>query len=325
MNEETALTIRGRADRGRGVVRLFKLVIGELWMRTAGPAPIEIETPAATLGALVGGLLGCLAAGYLGLVLWDRWLPVAGPVLTLPVVWGALVFHGLLVERGEKDFVRATLERYVSPAVVEEVVARRIDPALGGRRQTVTVLFSDVRGFTGLSERLAPESLVQILNEFFTAAGEIVLARGGTLDKFIGDAVMAFWGAPIPGEDHALLAVSAALDLQAAARRLDARLQTELGERFRIGVGLNTGAAIVGHIGSPRRLGYTVIGDPVNLAARVQAMTREREADVLITQATYEAVKFDVEAEPLGIVPVRGRKDPVAVYRLLGLKAPTHP
>jgi adenylate cyclase len=274
--------------------------------------------------SLAAAVVGSLVLGYLVFSGLNRWLAIAGPVMSLPAIWGALAAYGFVVERKEKNFVRLTLERYVSPAVVQEVIERGIDLALGGKRQTVTILFSDIRGFTGLSERIPPESVVEILSRHFAAASDIVLKHGGTLDKFIGDAVMAFWGAPAPHEHHAFLAVKAALEMQAAAAELDASLGERLGERFQIGIGINTGDAIVGHTGSPQRMGYTAVGDPVNLASRVEGMTGELRAAILITQFTYELVKFYVEAEPLGVVPVRGRRDPVAIYRLLGLK-PTGP
>jgi adenylate cyclase len=273
-----------------------------------------------TVGALGGLVVGWLALGYLLFAALNLWLTVAGPVLSVPLIWGALASYGFVVERKEKDFVRSTLERYVSPAVVQEVIERRVDLALGGKRQTLTILFSDIRGFTGLSERLPSETVVEFLNQHFTIASEIILKHGGTLDKFIGDAVMAFWGAPTPRENHALLAVQAALEMQ-AAKQVDERFQERFGERLQIGIGINTGDAIVGHIGSPQRMGYTVVGDPVNLASRVSGLTREHQAEILITQFTYELVKFYVEAEPLGVVSVRGRSDPVAIYRVLGLKA----
>src|SRR3972149_9051455 len=126
---------------------------------------------------------------------------------------------------------------------------------------------------------------------------------------------MAFWGAPAPRDDHALSAVRAALEIQASAKALDARLHARLGEHFRIGIGINTGDAIVGHIGSPQCMGYTAIGDPVNLASRVEEIAREHQAEILITHFTYELVKFYVEAEPLGFGPVRGRKGPTALSR----------
>jgi len=131
---------------------------------------------------------------------------------------------------------------------------------------------------------------------------------------------MAFWGAPTSYDDYALRAVKTALEMQAAARVIDASAQARLGERFRIGIGINSGDAVVGQIGAPERLSYTAVGDPVNVAARVESLTREKDADILITQSTYELVKFEVQAEPLGFMHVKGRTDPVGLYRVLGLK-----
>lgn len=273
-----------------------------------------------TVSVLAAVLAAYLAAGYLLFATSNVWLAVAGPVVGAPLVWGALAFYGFIVERKEKHFVRSTLELYVNPAVVEEVISLGIDLAPGGKRRTLTILFSDIRGFTGLSERLSPEVMVDILNRHFTASSEIILNSRGTLDKFIGDAIMAFWGAPAPHEDHALVAVKAAIAMQAAAKELDKLLQARLGERFMIGVGINTGDAVVGHIGSPRRMGYTAVGDPTNLASRVESLTKEYQAEILITQTTYDLVKEHIEAESLGQVSVKGRKEPTAIYRVIGLK-----
>jgi adenylate cyclase len=204
--------------------------------------------------------------------------------------------------------------------VVGEIIDRKIDLALGGKRRPLTILFSDIRGFTGLSERIPPETVVEMLNEYFTCATEIILKHRGTMDKFIGDAVMAFWGAPTPREDHAVLAVRAAIEMQELASRIDASLVKRSGERFRIGIGINTGDAIVGHVGSPQHMGYTAMGDPVNLASRIEGITKEHNADILISQFTYEHVKFHVETESLGFVSVKGRNDSVGIYRLIGLK-----
>jgi adenylate cyclase len=299
---------------GASTLALFGLI------GVAASLVVGRSRPWVAAAALGGVVLGSLALGYVCFATFELWMPIAGPVLSAIATWGTLAFQSFASERKEKEFVRGALERYVSPEVVRDVIERRIDLALSGRRQTITVLFSDLRGFTGLSERLPPETVVEILNEHFTAASETILRHGGTLDKFIGDAVMAFWNAPVPRADHALCAVRAALEMQAAAAALDARVKDRLGERLRIGVGINTGDAIVGHIGSARRLGYTAIGDPVNIAARVEALTREQDAVILVTQFTYELVKFDVEAEPLGVVPIRGRRDAVALYRVTGLK-----
>jgi adenylate cyclase len=163
--------------------------------------------------------------------------------------------------------------------------------------------------------------MVEILNQHFTASSEIILDSGGTLDKFIGDAIMAFWGAPAPREDHALAAVKTAIAMQAAAKDLDKIVQARWGEEFRIGIGINTGDAVVGHIGSPRRMGYTAVGDPTNLASRVEGLTKDYQAEILITQTTYDLVKDQIEVDSLGQAPVKGRKETTAIYRVTGLKA----
>jgi adenylate cyclase len=281
---------------------------------------VNLRSPWLTASFLAAILASYLILGYFLFTAFQLWLALAGPVVSAPIIWGVLAFYAYLVERKEKNFVRSTLERYVNPAVVQEVISRGIDLSLGGKHRTITILFSDVRGFTGLSERLSPETMVEILNQHFTASSEIILNSGGTLDKFIGDAIMAFWGAPAPREDHALAAVKAALEIQMAAKALDKLLQERLGERFMIGVGINTGDAVVGHIGSPRRMGYTAVGDPTNLASRVESLTKDYQAEILITQTTYDLVKDQIEAESLGRVPVKGRKETTIIYRVIGLK-----
>lgn len=281
---------------------------------------VDQRHPWLTVTVLATVLAACSALGYLLFATSNLWLAVAGPIASAPLVWGGIAFYDFVMERKEKNFVRSTLEHYVNAAVVEEVISRGIDLAPGGKRRIVTVLFSDVRGFTGLSERLSPEVMVEILNQHFTASSEIILNSGGTLDKFIGDAIMAFWGAPAPRDDHALTAIKTAIAIQTAAKELDRLLQERLGERFQIGVGINTGDAVVGHIGSLRRMGYTCVGDPVNLASRVESLTKEYQAEILITQATYELVKDQIEAESLGHVSVKGRKDTAAIYRVIRLK-----
>jgi adenylate cyclase len=276
--------------------------------------------PWITVSVLLTVLVVYIALAYLLFAVWNLWLAVAGPVVSTPLIWGGLALYNFIVERKEKNLVRSTLELYVNPSVVQEVISRGIDLSLRGKRQTITILFSDVRGFTGLSERLSPEAMVEILNQHFTTSSELILNSGGTLDKYIGDAIMAFWGAPAPREDHALTAVKTALDMQAAARALDKLVQARWGEQFRIGVGINTGEAVVGHIGSPRRLGYTAVGDPTNLASRVESLTKDYQAEILITQTTYDLVKDHIAVESLGRVPVKGRKEPTAIYRVIGLK-----
>ena len=274
-----------------------------------------------TLISAFASIAAPVVLGYLMFTMREQWAPAAALSTSALFVWGGVTLYGFVSERKEKGLVRATLERYVSPALVREVIDQGVDLGLGGKRQQLTILFSDIRGFTGMAERIAPEVLVGILCQHFARAGEIIHRHGGTLDKFIGDAVMAFWGAPTPRADHALCAVRAAVEMHAAAAELSARVKTEVGEEIRIGIGINSGDAVVGHIGSPERMEYTAVGDPVNLASRVEAMTRQHEADILITQFTHELVKFDVEVEPLGTTSVRGRTDQIAIYRVIRLKS----
>lgn len=311
------MILQGKGVKRTGAAWTFLLF---LILGIAASFSVGQRQPWLTVSLLAVVLAVYLTTGYLLFSTSNVWLEAAGPAACAPLVWGGLAFYSFIAERKEKNFVRSTLECYVSPAVVQEVITRGIDLAPGGKRHTVTILFSDVRGFTGLSERLSPEAMVDILNQHFAASSEVILNSGGTLDKFIGDAIMAFWGAPAPREDHALAAVKAAIDMQVAAKALDRVVQARWGEPFRIGIGINTGDAIVGHIGSPRRMGYTAVGDPTNLASRVEGLTKEYQADILITQATYELIRDQIEAEPLGQAAVKGRKETTAIYRVIGLK-----
>jgi adenylate cyclase len=300
---------------GAGVTLLLFLVIGV----TAGG--LGRRGLWVTLGALLASVVGPVVFGYAMFTTREQWVPAAALATSAPLVWGAVTLYGFVSERKEKSLVRATLERYVSPALVREVIDHGVDLGLGGKRQQLTILFSDIRGFTGIAERIAPEILVDILCQHFARASEIIHRHGGTLDKFIGDAVMAFWGAPTPRADQGLCAVRAALEMQAAAAELNARVKREVGEEIKIGIGINSGDTVVGHIGSPARMEYTAVGDPVNLASRVEGMTAQHQADILITQFTYELVKYDVDVEPLGATTVRGRTDPIAIYRVVRLKS----
>jgi PAS domain S-box-containing protein len=228
-------------------------------------------------------------------------------------------------ERLERDRRKATAEReqiqkifehYMAPAVFQELVRQGPErTGIGGARRELTIMFADLRGFTGLSERLPPEQLVEILNGYLSAATDIVFEHQGTIDKFIGDAVMALFGAPVPVEKHALQAVRAALAMQ---RRL-ADTPARRGQRASFGVGINTGPGIVGTIGAPQLMSYTVIGDVVNVAARLQGEARAGE--VLVTEDTYRLVADDVDAEELGSVYVKGRLAPVTMYKVTAVRA----
>ncbi len=219
-----------------------------------------------------------------------------------------------IFESLEKRRLRRVLERSVDPQVMKMLLDAGQD-FLRGQRSEATVLFSDMRGFTNVAERTPPEMLVARLNEHLEAMTEAILAHQGTLDKFIGDAVMALFGVPWPMEDHALRAVRTAVEMQKAQQRLMEHW-TRIGwEAVPIGIGINSGPMIAGEIGTLRRSDYTVIGDAVNLASRLCGLAQPNQ--ILISQATYEQVREAVEARPLEPVIVKGKSRPVMIYEVL--------
>lgn len=216
----------------------------------------------------------------------------------------------------ERERVQAIFGRYVSPAVYDEIMRRGLDASgVVGEQREITVLFADIRGFTGLAERLTPVEVVELLNRYLGLATDVIFRNNGTIDKFMGDAVMALFGAPVPIPGHPLLAVRAALAMQEAFARLPANDSS----RASFGIGINTGEGIVGTIGAPRLMSYTAIGDVVNVAARLQSEARPGE--ILIGADTHRQVAATIEAEPLGTIYVKGRLAPVSTYKVSGLRA----
>jgi adenylate cyclase len=219
-----------------------------------------------------------------------------------------------MTEHKRLEAQRRLLERMVSPAVIAQ-----IDPdslQIGGQRVDITVLFADIRGFTTYSEKRSPEELVAVLNRYLAAGAEAVLAEEGTVDKFLGDAVMAWFNAPLPQPDHTLRAVRAALDLKAAVEKLHAELPAKAQLSF--GVGIHYGEAVLGWIGTEKRLEYTAIGDSVNTAKRIQE--NSAKGQILISKEAYNRVKKQVQAKPYAPLQVKGKSDPLEVYEVVGLK-----
>jgi adenylate cyclase len=219
-------------------------------------------------------------------------------------------------EQRERQRTRGILERYVHPAVVERLLSNPEELKLGGTKREVTVLFADIGGFSALAEKLPPEVLVGTLNEYLGVAAEAVLAEGGMLDKFLGDAVMGLFNWPEKQEDHALRAVKAALRIIEGASRVNEKVGADVALQFKVGI--NAGEAVVGNVGIPQRSDYTAIGDAVNLAKRLQEQAQPGQ--ILISRAVYESAKDLLDARPLPPVTVKGRRSPVQVYELLGLK-----
>jgi adenylate cyclase len=217
----------------------------------------------------------------------------------------------------EKEMIKRAFTRYVAREVVEEILKDPENLVLSGERRQVTVLFCDVRGFTPLSERLSPEEVVLLLNDFYNLMIETTFKYDGTLDKFLGDAVMAVFGAPMAHPDHSARAIRTALAMQEGITGLNERRVRDGKEAIAVGIGVSAGEAVAGTVGTEDRMEYTVIGDSVNLAARLES--NAKPGQILISHRTYERVRDLVDARPLGRIRVKGKEEEVEVYEVLGL------
>jgi adenylate cyclase len=219
-----------------------------------------------------------------------------------------------LTERKKLEAQRRLFERMVSPAVIEQLDPNSLQ--LGGKRTDITALFADIRGFTTFSESQQPEQLVKILNRYLAAMADAVLAQEGTIDKFMGDAIMAWFNAPIPQPDHTLRAVKTALLIRESIENLYKELPAD--SHLYFGVGIHCGDAILGLIGTEKRLEYTAISDSVNTAKRIQENSARNQ--ILISRIAYERVKNEVNAKPHAEMNLKGKTQPLEVYEVLGLK-----
>src|SRR5689334_8789697 len=220
-----------------------------------------------------------------------------------------------MTERKKLEGQRKLLQRMVSPAVLDQIDPNSLQ--IGGKKVYITILFADIRGFTAYSEQHSPEELVAVLNRYLAAAAEAVLANEGTVDKFLGDAVMAWYNAPVPQPDHTLRAVKSALAIRAAVAALHTEMPPEAHLDF--GVGIHYGEAVLGWIGTEKRLEYTAISDSVNTTKRIQENCAKNQ--ILISREAYERVKDEIDAKPFVPLSVKGKTQPLDVYEVLGLKA----
>jgi adenylate cyclase len=269
--------------------------------------------PLPAFGVITGGVLGYLGASHAAF-LWARyWVEVVPVPLALLVTYAGTVAKNFAQEQREKR----RLSRFFSPDVVSEIVRHKDDAKLAANRRRMTVLFSDIRGFTSMSEKMQPEEVVTFLREYLTVMTEAVFKHGGTVDKYIGDAIMALYNVPFEAPDHALRAVRTAIEFQERLRPLAERFATEHGGRLACGVGIHTGDAVVGTIGSEQRLEYTAIGDTINLGSRLEGLTKEFNVPIIISEATYAEVRKHFGARDLGEVTVKGKAIPVKIYAII--------
>ncbi|MBN2040420.1 MAG: adenylate/guanylate cyclase domain-containing protein [Spirochaetes bacterium] len=246
----------------------------------------------------------------------------ATPVIQIGLTFTIIIAYRVITEQKEKRFIRQTFSKLVAKSIVDELLQDPEKLKLGGDKKILTVLFSDIRGFTTLSEKMTPEGLVEHLNEYLEAMTNIVIKYEGTLDKYVGDEIMAFWGAPVPQEEHALLACKAAVEMMDVLHRLNEKW-TSLPEpkpALDIGIGLNTGDMVVALMGSSSRMDYTLMGDNVNLGARLEGTNKQYRTNIIISEFTYEQVKDFVTARELDLVRVKGKELPVKIYELIDVK-----
>ena len=285
-----------------------------------------------TVAMVVIGIAGAIALATLlsrpifRLVAGTRAIAEGNFQIALPVTsrdeLGMLTesFNQMARSLREKEMIKRAFTRYVAREVVEEILKDPEQLVLTGERREVTVLFCDIRGFTPLAERLSPEQVVLLLNEFYTLMIETTFKHDGTLDKFLGDAVMAIFGAPIAHPDHAARAVKTAIDMRTGIAELNVRRAAVGKEPIRIGIGVSLGEVVAGTVGTEDRMEYTVIGDSVNLAARLES--NAKPGRILISHRTYERVHDLVEVVALGPLKVKGKEEEVEVYEVVALAGP---
>jgi len=276
---------------------------------------IALQFALPTFMGLAYGLLALWSFGQ-GVVL-EMAAPLTAVALGVVSTSAFLVF----TEGREKRRVRAMFSQYVSPAVLDEVVDNYKNQlrAEVGTREHLSILFSDVRGFTSLSEKLEAEQVVDLLNIHFSVMGEIIFRYQGTLDKFIGDAIMAFWGAPIPVTDHARKSVCAAVEMWRHMNQVNEQLAAKGYPPIDVGIGINTGDVVLGNIGSERKLDYTIIGDHVNLGSRLEGLTKQYGCHIIISEYTYRELAGEIPCAVVDLVRVKGKQVPIRIYWPLAL------
>ena len=239
------------------------------------------------------------------------------PLIALAIIFTALAIFRYVREENEKRTVKKAFEHYLSPHVIQEIMKDPTKLSLGGVKKEMTVLFSDIRGFTTLSEGLSPEELTDLMNKYLTEMTNIVLANDGVLDKYIGDALMAFWGAPLAQPRHAERACKSALRMIEKLGELNASGIWPEGRKIAIGIGINTGEMVVGNMGAEKRFDYTVLGDAVNLGSRVESINKQYGTKIIITEFTKEKISDEFVTRYLDRVAVKGKSEPVKIYELI--------
>ena len=274
---------------------------------------------------ILGGLVATVAFAFAlyffdSLVMFPRgvWILNVLPTLQVAVTYTGIGIYNYLTEGREKAKIRKAFQFYLTKSVVDQMLKEPDKLRLGGERRICTVLFSDVRGFTTISEKLSPEELVLLLNSYLTPMTNLVFKYDGTLDKYMGDAIMAIFGAPVDYPNHAARACFVALEMLEELKVLQDGWRKQQLPELDIGIGLNTGPMSVGNMGSESRFDYTVMGDNVNLGSRLEGINKQYGSNIIISEFTYNAAKEDVYVREMDSVRVKGKRDPVKIFELMG-------
>lgn len=252
-------------------------------------------------------------------------MDMVAPLSAVAGSYVLILFYRFLTEEREKRWIKGTFSQYLSPKVIEVITQDPSKLKLGGEERVMSVFFSDLAGFTSISEALKPKELVTVLNEYLTDMSDIILKNDGVVDKYIGDAIMAFWNAPVDQPRHAYLACFAALEQMKALVEMRRRFLERNLPLVECRIGINTGPMVVGNMGSKNRFDYTVMGDSVNLASRLEGANKPFHTNIMISEFTYERVKDEVEARELDLLRVKGKAIPIRVYELVSAKGELKP
>ncbi len=312
---EILATAIDNLTNGRALQRISPLVvIAVAWLLLAALwALFAAQVQAVAIAAGLALASAALAAAA-WLLLRQGWLlAIVTPLVFAWLFYVVAAVQGFLQERATRRHAVQLFGRFLNPNVVARIVERgETIESLSGQTRQISVLFSDIRGFTSLSETRPPQEVVQLLNRYFSLQVAVVFKHGGTLDKFIGDCIMAFWGAPLDDADHALHAVACALEMEQVLKDFRTELGAE-GQHFDVGIGIHSGSAVVGFIGAEQKLDYTAIGDTVNLASRIEGLTKDK-ARILVSAETAAACGAAYAFAPHGAHAAKGRAQPVELW-----------
>lgn len=282
---------------------LSYLCVERLWMKLSG---------------VVGLGLGYVLAALVTFAYFDLWVEIVVPVLAWSITCVSAATVAFFTEGKERRLIRSVFDKYMATDVVDEILRHPQQVKLGGEKQEVTLFFSDVAGFTSISEKLEPEVLVKLLNEYLSLMTDIIMQYGGNVNKYLGDGIMAFFGAPRYAPDHASQACRAALECQRQLRQFQANWSAQGYPNVATRIGLNTGQVVLGNVGSPSRMEYTAMGDSVNLASRLEGANKHYGTQILLGMQTYQLAQHDIVAREIDALRVKGKQQPVVVYELLG-------